>query len=732
MSTQDSMTLHSLAAVSPRSATRPPRVLSCVLCQQRKVRCNREFPCVNCTRAGVQCIPATGARQRRRRFPERELLERLRRYEALLRQNNIPFDPLHTPIGEGPCQSENPRGSSTPDGTADSTVGTNQLSNEKKIVKCEYSNEAKNFWYLMNQMSLGPGDENNDDEDTDENDSNHPQEDVHETVVNKAWDQIYQSHEQNVLFGSCNTNVDISTLHPDQIQIFRLWQVYLDNVNPLLKVTHIPTLQPRIIDAAGDVTNISPTLDALMFSIYCVSILSLGEDECRAIFRTPREDLLKRYHFACQQALLKCGVLCTGSVECLTALYLYLVSVRPSTDPRSVSSILGIAIRIAQRMGIENETTNARCTALEGEMRRRLWWSLILFDNRISEISGHKTTMLTPTWDCRAPLNANDFDIRPEMKVLPQSHDEPTEALFTVVRSKMGDFMRQSAFHLDFTNPSLKAIIEDAPHGADPEGDRMTAFERMIEDRYLRLCNPENPLHFMTIWTTRGQLAKNRLLEHYSKYATVQQTDEQRDIAISHALNIIECDTKLMSSPLTKGYRWLTDFHFPFPAYIYILKDLRKRPTVEHADRIWRTMSDNCEARFKDMQKVNPFFESFAKIVLEAWEAREAVFRPINKPLQPPLIVLNVKRVAQTTGGIQGSDLKQPKGGPNVNTDHLPMTMPMDFGAHDLLYSMEGHDFPGPDLGGYPDIPGQATMDVEVNQSDWTTIDWYPMHAQSW
>lgn len=143
MSTQDSMTLHSLAAVSPRSATRPPRVLSCVLCQQRKVRCNREFPCVNCTRAGVQCIPATGVRQRRRRFPERELLERLRRYEALLRQNNIPFDPLHTPIGEGPCQSENPRGSSTPDGTADSTVGTNQLSNEQKTVKCEYSNEAK-------------------------------------------------------------------------------------------------------------------------------------------------------------------------------------------------------------------------------------------------------------------------------------------------------------------------------------------------------------------------------------------------------------------------------------------------------------------------------------------------------------------------------------------------------------------------------------------------------------
>lgn len=41
-------------------------------------------------------MPATLApRQRRRHFPERELLERLRKYEDLLQQNNIAFEPLH-------------------------------------------------------------------------------------------------------------------------------------------------------------------------------------------------------------------------------------------------------------------------------------------------------------------------------------------------------------------------------------------------------------------------------------------------------------------------------------------------------------------------------------------------------------------------------------------------------------------------------------------------------------
>jgi len=74
---------------------KPHRVLACVLCQQRKVKCDRTFPCSSCTKQGAQCVPATQPRPRRRRFPERELLERLRRYEALMKQNNVKFDPLH-------------------------------------------------------------------------------------------------------------------------------------------------------------------------------------------------------------------------------------------------------------------------------------------------------------------------------------------------------------------------------------------------------------------------------------------------------------------------------------------------------------------------------------------------------------------------------------------------------------------------------------------------------------
>lgn len=103
----------STAALSPAQFSKPQRVLACVLCQQRKVKCDRKYPCANCIKSRAQCVPATQvSRRRRRRFPERELLERLRQYEDLLRRNNIKFEPLHKDSAE---EKDSPKSDSDDD-----------------------------------------------------------------------------------------------------------------------------------------------------------------------------------------------------------------------------------------------------------------------------------------------------------------------------------------------------------------------------------------------------------------------------------------------------------------------------------------------------------------------------------------------------------------------------------------------------------------------------------------
>ena len=132
-------------------AAKPQRVLACALCQQRKVKCDRrKFPCANCIRSHAQCVPAAtlAPRQRRRRFPERELLDRLRQYESLLRHSNIKFEPLHKDYSTAEKKSLNTdnegRGyDSQDDEQLLATAGADPSSSPSMAVKSEIVYEAK-------------------------------------------------------------------------------------------------------------------------------------------------------------------------------------------------------------------------------------------------------------------------------------------------------------------------------------------------------------------------------------------------------------------------------------------------------------------------------------------------------------------------------------------------------------------------------------------------------------
>src|SRR5437868_3120239 len=244
------------------------------------------------------------------------------------------------------------------------------------------------------------------------------------------------------------------------------------------------------------------------------------------------------------------------------------MSAGQSVDPRSLSSMLGAAIRIGQRMGIHSEAVNTKLSAHEAEMRRRLWWSLVLFDARIAEQVDFKSTVLGPNWDCKMPLNVGDSGLRVDIKEPPAAQPRPTEALFPVVRSEIAQFLRHSTFFLDLTCPALKPLVRDYQHVSSSKLDGLVDLSRMIEDKYLKFCDPENPLQYMTVWTVRGFIAKYQLVEYYMEYsdASPDHREAQREEAMSYALKILECDTKVRASHLTKGYTWLTNYYFPLPA----------------------------------------------------------------------------------------------------------------------------------------------------------------------
>jgi hypothetical protein len=74
---------------------------------------------------------------------------------------------------------------------------------------------------------------------------------------------------------------EIKDLHPLPSQLPLLWQRYVENIDPFIKMVHIPSLQEQIFSIKGNYDTLTPGLEALLFGIYRSSANTLSEDEVR-------------------------------------------------------------------------------------------------------------------------------------------------------------------------------------------------------------------------------------------------------------------------------------------------------------------------------------------------------------------------------------------------------------------------------------------------------------------
>lgn len=119
--------------------------------------------------------------------------------------------------------------------------------------------------------------------------------------------------------------LNLEDVFPEPVQAFRLWQIFLERVNPLTKVIHVPSLQPYIVEAASNFQNVPASVKSLLFSIYTLTVLSLDEAECRHILRCSRSEALRNYSDGARAALKNTQFLRTYDMPTLQALVLYMV-----------------------------------------------------------------------------------------------------------------------------------------------------------------------------------------------------------------------------------------------------------------------------------------------------------------------------------------------------------------------------------------------------------------------
>lgn len=142
----------------------------------------------------------------------------------------------------------------------------------------------------------------------------------------KSYDELFENDGSNILFGLAGS-VDLESLHPDAMEIFKMWQLFLDNVHPIIKLFHAPTVQQQILKAASDLGTASPAMHALLFGIYSIAIVSVDDLKCTTTFGASKTTLVRRYQTGNVYALQRAGFLRSSELTVLQALLLYLVSI---------------------------------------------------------------------------------------------------------------------------------------------------------------------------------------------------------------------------------------------------------------------------------------------------------------------------------------------------------------------------------------------------------------------
>lgn len=79
------------------------------------------------------------------------------------------------------------------------------------------------------------------------------------------------------VFGYRSADVDLRSLHPLPSQIPYMWQLYQENVDPIVKVLHTPTVDKLIKETRKDLDSLTPPNEALMFAIYYAAITSIND-----------------------------------------------------------------------------------------------------------------------------------------------------------------------------------------------------------------------------------------------------------------------------------------------------------------------------------------------------------------------------------------------------------------------------------------------------------------------
>jgi hypothetical protein len=515
--------------------------------------------------------------------------------------------------------------------------------------------------------------------------------------------------EASALFAgvdALSAGTDANDLWPTRDKALFLWQVYLKRVNPLTKIIHVPTLQAYV---GRSYEAVPGNIRALLFSIFLMATVTMTRDECQEVLRTPKEVEVEAFSKAVRMTLQRLNFIVTDNLAVLQALVIYFISLQGRSHRHTAWISNGLVIRIAQKMGLHRDGQKLGLTPFETEMRRRVWWQIIMLDAKYALLTGLNESVLPRGWDTEEPKNLNDSDIHPDAVEYFQDNPGPTEMVFCLMTASFAKIMANT--------PNFEAMIVSIENGHTPNEtpeERAQHLEQMkqicltLVGVLNRFCDPETggEIHRLADYTRRHIIQK---LKDFSKTAMEQpeygvEIHNAVDNTFKLALCGLEHGEQLGATFRATGFDWWALLHFRLENLLFVASQLCKRTSGTLVDRAWKQVGDTFDLHpeFFDLSKSGHLLLS--RVILRAWSLREAALLQQNQatPVTPSyvtrlreLLPFDTLTSGTRTPQIGNQHLDLPAAPPNPAPQPEPgldMSMPLDLGSFNGLSALDTAD----------------------------------------
>ncbi|KAI9704043.1 MAG: hypothetical protein M1820_005665 [Bogoriella megaspora] len=611
---------------------------ACVLCSQRKIKCDRARPsCSKCIRSRAECVyrAPDPPKRRKRKEPEGddELRARLNEYERLLKKAGIEVESV-TAASE---KTQEPLEGLTK--TLDLADTENTVPHEGHLfIHGSKTKYHENNLYNTLESEIPQHEDYFREEEEPE----------HEPAAS-YFEPPPGAHEPTqLLFATPPTTQDLRRFHPPSDVARQMWHVFKDRVDPLVKIFQASHKELSFLPAIEMIDAQNMSMNAWMFSIYLFAVVAVNEEECMSSFGEDRTVLFNRFRYATQQALIGAGLIRSSDTIVLQAFIMFIMCVGQHYDAGTFFILTGIAIRIGQRGGLHRDQSSLGPDnwPWHAEMRRRIWWHIILLDIKASELTGLGPSVSAQLWDTKLPLNVNDSDLDSIMRQPPEEHVGATDMIFCLVQYETANFFREVRMSPKYARV-VGSFIPQIP--SEEEKDKLLEeLEQRIEQKYLRYCDPLIPLHYFCLISARAMIASSKLIMHYAYYRPTDLnkglSQERSDKLFDTAIKIIDYQNLIFENDGLCKFVWLLRNRMPWHALIFVLSELRVR-TGDDVGRAWSIIANFMDhhkgLRFHAKRALNI---ACANLALKAWDARINSLQARNRPApQEPNFITDIR-----------------------------------------------------------------------------------------